>query len=183
LFYKAGHFNWKLFLPLGIASIPLSFLGGTITLDALLYKKILGILLLLTVIRFYKKSGEPEKKVNDVSLYLAVLVGAVIGLVSGIIGVGGGILLSPVLLMLRWSDQKQTAAISALFIFVNSMSGLAGQATQGVQFVPEMFVFIAVVFAGGLMGGWLGSFRATQRVLRYTLSAVLMLASYKLLCT
>jgi uncharacterized protein len=126
LFFKGGHFNWKMFLPFALASIPASFWGSTIFIDPVSYKKVLGILLLFPVFRFffYPNPKLEEKKASNFPLSL--LIGGCIGFLSGLIGIGGGIILSPILLLLKWTDQKQTAAISALFIFVNSLAGIAG---------------------------------------------------------
>ena len=183
LFYKEGHFKWKIFLPFALASIPFSFLGGMISLDASVYKKILGILLLIPVIRLV---AFPNKDINDLkqsTLFLSLLIGACIGFLSGLIGIGGGIILSPVLLLLAWTNQKQTAAISALFIFVNSLSGLAGQLTKGINFQSEMFILVGVAFAGGSVGAWLGARKFNQNILKYLLATVLLMASVKLLLT
>jgi len=183
LFYKEGHFKWKIFLPFALASIPFSFLGGVISLDATIYKKILGILLLIPVVRL---AALPNKDMNDLkqsTLFLSLLIGAFIGFLSGLIGIGGGIILSPVLLLLAWTNQKQTAAISALFIFVNSLSGLAGQLTKGINFQSEMFVLVGVAFAGGSVGAWFGARKFNQNILKYLLATVLLMASVKLLLT
>jgi hypothetical protein len=106
-----------------------------------------------------------------------------LGFLSGLLGIGGGVLLSPILLLLCWSNQKQTAAVSALFIFVNSLSGLAGQLSRGIEFSPEMMVFVAIAFAGGLLGAWLGALKLKQQWLKYLLSVVLLVAAIKLLIT
>lgn len=183
LFYKEGHFKWKIFLPFALASIPFSFLGGMISLDASIYKKILGILLLIPVVRL---AAFPNKDMNDLkqsTLFLSLLIGACIGFLSGLIGIGGGIILSPVLLLLAWTNQKQTAAISALFIFVNSLSGLAGQLTKGINFQSEMFILVGVAFAGGSVGAWFGARKFNQNILKYLLATVLLMASVKLLLT
>ncbi len=102
---------------------------------------------------------------------------------SGMIGIGGGIILSPVLLLLKWTDQKQTAAISALFIFVNSLAGLAGQLTKGIHFSADMFGYVLVAFVGGLCGAYFGALRFRQTALKNILACVLALAAYKLLFT
>ena len=114
---------------------------------------------------------------------LSLLIGAGIGFLSGLIGIGGGIILSPILLILKWTDQKQTAAISALFIFVNSFAGLAGQMTKGIQFNENMIWYVAIAFAGGLLGAYFGALRFKQTILKNVLAMVLLLAVYKLLFT
>ena len=183
LFYKGGHFNWKIFLPFIITSIPLSFLGGSISLDAEVYKKILGGVLLIPVARFFLYPNTPDKDLKAPHIGLSLLVGGTIGFLSGLIGIGGGILLSPFLLLANWTNQKQTAAISAVFIFVNSAAGLAGQISKGYRADLQIVIFIAVAFVGGLIGAWMGSLRLKQHVLKITLAIVLLLASIKLLVT
>lgn len=182
-FYRAGHFKWKLFLPLAVTSIPFSFLGGLIVVDGRLYKRMLGLLLLLPVVRFtfFRHLNNTELKKSHTGASLAI--GAVIGLLSGMIGIGGGIILSPVLLLLKWADQKQAAAVSALFIFVNSLSGLIGQASRGIHFTPDMVSYVAFAMAGGLAGAFYGAKRFTQPVLQHTLALVLAIAAWKLLFT
>jgi uncharacterized membrane protein YfcA len=183
LFFKGGHFKWKIFLPFALASIPFSFLGGMISLDAAVYKKILGILLLFPVIRLVAFPNKTIDELKTPDVFVSLLIGAVIGFLSGLIGIGGGIILSPVLLLLAWTNQKQTAAISALFIFVNSLSGLAGQITKGIDFQSGMMAYVGVAFVGGSLGAWFGAKRFDQTVLKYLLAMVLLMASAKLLLT
>jgi uncharacterized membrane protein YfcA len=182
-FYRGGYFRMKLFLPFALASVPFAFIGGLITIDASIYKQILGWLLLLPVIRFlfFNKIEVEEQK--QYSLLLAILIGAVIGFLSGLIGIGGGIILSPVLLLLHWANMKQTATISALFIFVNSLSGLAGQLTKGIHFTTDMYLYVVIAFIGGLAGAYYGSMKVKQGALKYLLATVLLIAAVKLLVT
>lgn len=182
-FYRGGHFKWKIFLPLAIASIPFAFLGGLLTVDSAIYKKILGILLLIPIGRFLFFPNIPVSELKKSKTILSLIIGAGIGFLSGLIGIGGGIILSPILLLLKWTDQKQTAAISALFIFVNSLSGLAGQLTKGIHFSADMYAYVAIAFTGGLCGAYFGSLKFNQNILKYMLAIVLMLAAYKLLFT
>ena len=182
-FYRGGYFRMKLFLPFALASVPFAFIGGLISIDASIYKQILGWLLLLPVIRFFFFSDIQVKEQRHHSLLLAIGIGAVIGFLSGLIGIGGGIILSPVLLLLRWADMKQTAAISALFIFVNSLSGLAGQFTKGIHFTTDMYLYVIIAFAGGLAGAYIGATRLKQGMLKYMLATVLLIAAVKLLVT
>ena len=182
-FYRGGHFKWKLFVPLAVASVPLAFLGGLITIDASIYKKVLGLLLLIPIVRFLFFPNIPVNELKKSNNILSLIIGGTIGLLSGMIGIGGGIILSPILLLLKWTDQKQTAAISALFIFVNSLSGLAGQLTKGIHFSPDMLAYVGIAFTGGICGAWFGSLKFNQNILKYVLAVVLMLAAYKLLFT
>jgi hypothetical protein len=180
-YYRGKHFIWKIFFPFILTSIPLSFLGGLITVDGLIYKKILGLLLIIPIIRFLFFSNIPDTDIKKANMGLSMLFGGLIGFFSGLIGIGGGIILSPVLLLLKWTNQKQTAAISALFIFVNSLSGLAGQLSKGIHFNTDMYEYVAVAFLGGLCGAYFGALKFRQTVLKNLLATVLMLASIKLL--
>ncbi|GAO44421.1 sulfite exporter TauE/SafE family protein [Flavihumibacter petaseus] len=182
-YYRGGHFNWKIFWPLALASIPMAYLGGRFALHDDVYKKLLGLLLLLPVIRFWFFQKTEPTSFKPSNTALSLLIGAVIGLLSGLIGIGGGIILSPILLLLGWTSQKQTAAISALFILVNSMAGLAGQLSHGIQWSNEMAVLVAVPFAGGLAGAWLGALRFRQEMVRNVLALVLLVAAVKLIFT
>lgn len=182
-FYRGQHFRWKIFLPFAITSIPLSFVGGMVHVDGTIYKKILGILLVIPIVRFLFFSNIKVDEIRKSDLWLSLVIGAAIGLLSGLIGIGGGIILSPVILLLKWTDQKQTAAISALFIFVNSLSGLAGQLTKGINFSTDMYLYVVIAFVGGLCGAYFGALKFKQTVLKYVLASVLMLAAFKLLFT
>lgn len=182
-FYRGRHFNWKLFLPFAITSVPMAFAGGLVTVDDTVYKKILGILLVIPIVRFLFFGNIKVEELRKSNFILSLLIGAAIGFLSGLIGIGGGIILSPVLLLFKWSDMKQTAAISALFIFVNSLAGLAGQFKNGINFSPDMFAYVAVAFVGGLCGAYFGSLKLKQNFLKYLLAVVLIVAAYKLLLT
>ena len=182
-FYRGGHFSGKIFLPLAAASVPLAFLGGLVEVNALIYKKILGFLLLIPVTRFLFFGNIRVKEIKQSTISLSVAIGACIGFLSGLIGIGGGIILSPVLLLLKWADQKQAAALSAAFIFVNSFAGLAGQFTKGIQFNENMYAYVGLAMAGGLLGSYLGALKFKQVILKNILALVLMLAAYKLLFT
>lgn len=182
-YYRGGYFLKKLFIPIAAASIPMAFIGGMITVEENIYKRLLGVLLLFPVIRFFFFKNVEDKDLKPSNLTIAISTGAVVGLLSGMIGIGGGIILSPILLLLQWTNQKQTAAISAAFIFVNSVAGLGGMLTQGISFTGDMVMYIVVAFTGGLLGAYFGSKKFNQNVLKYVLATVLLLASYKLLFT
>ncbi len=182
-FYRGKHFIFRIFLPLALASVPMAFIGGSINIDTGIYKIMLGILLLIPIIRFLLFPNIPVKEIRKSNTGLSLLIGAAIGFISGMIGIGGGIILSPLLLLLKWTDQKQTAAISALFIFVNSFSGLLGQWTKGIHFNTNMISYVGVAFVGGLCGAYFGAMKFNQAVLRILLAFVLAFASYKLIFT
>lgn len=182
-FYRGKHFISRIFIPLAIASVPMAFLGGRISIETGIYKMALGFLLLIPIIRFLFFPNVSVTEIRKSNTGLSLLIGAAIGFISGVIGIGGGIILSPALLLLKWTDQKQAAAISALFIFVNSFAGLLGQWTKGIAFNTHMIGFVIVAFAGGFLGAYLGAMKFNQNVLRIVLAIVLLLASYKLIFT
>jgi uncharacterized membrane protein YfcA len=181
-FYRGGHFRWSAFWPFAVASVPLAFVGAGIPLAAGLYKQLLGVCLLLAVGRLLWRPAEREA-VRPVPRPAAWLTGGTIGLLSGMLGIGGGIILSPVLLLFRWATLKETAAISALFIFVNSLSGLSNLLLSGYRPEPQTLSWLAVAFGGGLIGGYLGSRRFNVPTLRGVLALGLAVASVKLLFT
>lgn len=180
-YYRAGFFRWKLFWPFAIASVPLAFLGGMISVDAVLYKKILGILLVFPVLRLCGAFGKEAAIIRESNLLSSLIIGSMIGFLSGLIGIGGGIILSPVILLLHWAKMKETAATSALFIFVNSMAGLAGQLNSGITIDSGMLIMVFVALAGGWLGSYFGVHRFNSLALRRLLAVVLLIASIKLM--
>lgn len=183
-FYRAGYFKIKLFWPFAIASIPMSFLGATYTLPDSIYKKILAVCILISIVRMLVKFEKSEYEVKEIPLFGALLTGAVIGLLSGMIGIGGGIILSPVMLVMGWATLKQTAAVSALFIFVNSVSGLIGAISKGTLVIqPDLIYAVMATVAGGTIGAYYGSHRFNIPTLRYMLALGLVIACLKLIFT
>lgn len=180
-FFRGGHFKSGIFWPFILASVPMAFWGGRIQVDDEIYKQILGAALLIPVARFLFFQNTPQDELKKSNTPVSLGIGGIIGFFSGLIGIGGGILLSPILLLLKWTDQKQTAAISALFIFINSLSGLAGQLTKGISISSQMYILVIVAFTGGLTGAYFGARRFDQRVLKVILAVVLFLAAVKLL--
>ena len=180
-YYKAGHFNKKLFMAFAMSSIPLAFLGGMIELDASIYKKILGVLLIFAILKMLNVFGKEGAFIKDVKLWQGLIVGGVIGFFSGLIGIGGGIILTPIILLLHWGRMKEAAAVSALFIWVNSASGLSGQFTSGNTISSQSFVLVTVALIGGFFGSYYGSKKFGNKFLRYILALVLIIASVKLL--
>lgn len=180
-YYKGGYFKWKIFLPFALASIPLAFLGAFIIIDAFIYKKILGVLLIFPILRLLGLIGKESDMQKEVHIGTALLIGASVGLLSGMIGIGGGIILSPLILMFHWANMKQTAAVSALFIFVNSIAGLIGLLSKGTAIDPVVYGWLVVAFIGGLLGAYYGRNKFTNTVLKRALAIVLVIASVKLL--
>jgi uncharacterized membrane protein YfcA len=182
-YYKGGFFNKKMFLYFAMTSIPLAFIGGTIEIDASIYKKILAILLVFAVLKMLNIFGKESDSIKQVKLWQGLLVGGIIGFFSGLIGIGGGIILTPLILLLHWGNMKEAAAVSALFIWVNSAAGLIGQLSSGVHIEPETFVLVAIALIGGVLGGYLGSKKINNQKLRYMLAFVLVIACVKLFLT
>ncbi len=180
-YYKAGYFNKKLFLSFAIASIPMAFLGGMIEVDASFYKKVLAVLLVFAILKMLNLLGKESTVIRDVKLWQGIIVGAVIGFFSGLIGIGGGIILTPVILLLHWGKMKEAAAVSALFIWANSAAGLMGQFTSGYTLSGQMFVLVTIALIGGFFGSYFGSKKINNQLLRYMLALVLIIASVKLL--
>lgn len=181
-FYRAGHFDWRIFLPFAIGSIPLAFVGGMIHLPTAVYKIILGICLFLAAFRL-ALNLKSEKEIHAPQIWICLLIGAVLGLVSGLVGVGGGIFLTPILLLMNWTETKRAAGISALFILVNSVSGLLGNYAQVLKLPGEVYVWIMAAIIGGIIGATLGSRRFNSLVLRRVLAVGLTIAGAKLIFT
>ena len=180
-YYRAGHFNKNLFIYFAIGSIPAAYLGGMGTLDLWIYKKILGFILFFAVARMLFTHTSEKRITQQISVIPALLMGIVIGYFSGLIGIGGGIILTPLILLFRWGNMKEAAAVSALFIWVNSASGLIGQFSSGVALSSATFILVALALAGGLLGSYFGSRRWNNRKLEYFLALVLTTAGIKLI--
>jgi hypothetical protein len=179
-FYRAGHFDWKIFLPFAVSSIPLAFVGGSINLPPTVYKIILGVCLILAAIRL-SLNLKSDAEVKSTNIWIALLIGGGLGFVSGLVGVGGGIFLTPILLLMNWTNPKKAAGVSALFILVNSISGLLGNYSQIMQLSLIVFVWISVAVIGGIIGSVLGSRKLHSLILRRILAIVLVIAGAKLI--
>ena len=179
-FWKSGYFKHRLFFGFSIGSIPLAFLGGRFDIDTSLYKIILGILLLFAILKMINIIGKESQTTKPVNTSIAVVTGAFIGFFSGLIGIGGGIILSPIILLLNWGNAKEAAAVSALFIWVNSAAGITGQYSNGIQLNEHIWVFVFVALVGGYFGAYIGSKHLNNKSLKTLLAFVLLLASIKL---
>jgi len=179
-FKKNNHFSWKLFYPFAITSIPMAFVGGYISVDATLYKQILGVFLAIAILRMLNIFGQKEKPLTPSNLWLSLAIGSAIGLFSGMIGIGGGIILSPIIILLGWGNMKHASAVSALFIFVNSISGIIGFVAKGNSIPVEAWYFIPAAIIGGSIGALYGSQKFNMQTLKYVLAGVLAMASVKL---
>jgi hypothetical protein len=178
----AGHFNRRLFLPLVIGSTPMAFVGGAFLITASAYKIILGVCLLLAFWRLLWEQRD-EGVTDTPSAWLTVPIGAALGFVAGMTGVGGGIFLSPLLLFFHWTNMRGSAAIAAAFILVNSVAGLAGHASVTQAWPAGIPLLVAVAVCGGLLGSELGARRIAPAQLRKILGMVLAVAGLKMIAT
>jgi len=182
-FHRAGFFRWRLFWPFAVVSIPMAYLGGAITLPGSAYKALVGVVLLYAAWQLWRsgKSGEEMRAVREPPLGWAMAIGAAMGLLAGLTGVGGGIFLSPLLLMLGWAGTKQTSAVAAPFILVNSLAGLAAVFVAKNAVLPA---YVGILAPAVLIGGWLGAEYGSRRfanpVVRRVLAVVLALAGAKM---
>ncbi len=179
-FTRNGHFRFKLLWPFIVTSIPFAFWGGTFSIDSRIYKIILGLFLLFAIARMLLKVKSDKVDLKETNMLYALIVGAFLGFFSGLIGIGGGIILSPIIILLGWATVKQTAAVSAAFILVNSIAGLSGFVLKSEMPDIQIIYMVIAGLLGGLLGSWLGSFRIKENYLRYTLALVLLMASVKL---
>lgn len=182
-FWRAGYFRWRLFWPFAVVSIPLAFVGGAITLPGHAYKTLVGVVLVYAAWQLWHsaRAGAEMREVREPPLGWAMLVGAALGLLAGLTGVGGGIFLSPLLLLLGWAGTKQTSAVAAPFILVNSIAGIAGAFTVKAATLPSQFWILAIaVLIGGWLGAEYGSRRFTNPFIRRLLAVVLATAGAKM---
>jgi uncharacterized membrane protein YfcA len=182
-YYKEGYFNSKLFFSFAITSIPLAFLGGTMEVDASLYKNILAVLLLFAILKMLNIFRTNTSTIKEVKIWQGIILGAIIGFFSGLIGIGGGIILTPIILLLHWGNMKEAAAVSALFIFVNSASGLTGQLASGTSIDSSSFILVAIAIIGAVFGSYYGSRKINNQRLKHILAFVLVIACIKLVFT
>jgi len=181
-FYRARLFSWSLFWPFAVVSVPAAFIGGAMTLPARSYKVVVGVVLLYAAVWMLRSSLKPLlTETRRPPLWAALLAGAVIGFLSGLTGVGGGIFLSPLILYLGWADTRATSGVAAPFILVNSIAGLLGHFSSVEQLPPNIALWGLAAVLGGWIGASYGSKRAPAPVLRQLLSLVLIVAGAKLI--
>ena len=180
---KSGFFDIKLALPFILSSIPAALIGGYLEVDNTVYDVLLSLTLVFAAWKLYSSKKTHTKSENHKipPLSIAMSVGFVIGFFSGIIGVGGGIFLSPIILLFGWSDAKTTAGIAAVFIWVNSFSGLVGSTISGqlVLDVSTLIPFSVAVLIGGYIGSRFGSEKLSQNSIRNMLVAVMLIAAIR----
>jgi uncharacterized membrane protein YfcA len=185
-FWRAGHVSWRALAPFVIGSVPLAFIGGSLPVAPALYKQLVGLVLLgaavaVAVTARRAARAETGDSAPRVPLVPAIGIGAGIGLLSGLTGTGGGIFLSPVLLLARWTEIRAASGIAAAFILANSISGLAGNVARLSSIPAELPIWAGAVVLGALVGSEIGSRRGRTLLLRRALSTVLVIAGFKLL--
>ncbi|MFN8393749.1 MAG: sulfite exporter TauE/SafE family protein [Bacteroidia bacterium] len=182
-FIRAGYFDLRVFLSFAVASLPMAYIAGAMKLDAHYFKLGAGVFLILSgvvmLLKGYLQPATEEKR--RMPLLAALPIGAVVGWISGLIGVGGGIFLSPILILARWTSVKEAGGVSALFILVNSISGLLGNRASLSLLDGSMAWWVAAVVVGGLVGSYLGTKRYGNRVILGCLFLVLVSAGIKFL--
>ena len=184
-FARAGRVSWSALWPFAGGSIPFAFLGGALHLPGTIYKPLVGAVLLFAAGRLFwytfRETARQTRGIRNLPPVPAVVAGAVIGLLAGLTGTGGGIFLSPLLLLTGWAEIRETAGVSVAFILVNSVAGLAGNLTSVQQVPASVLVWAAAAATGGLVGARLGSRRLAGTTLRRLLALVLAIAGTKLL--
>ncbi len=182
-FYSAGLFSWRLFWPFAMTSVPLAYLGGGLAVNSHIYRTLVGVALVFSATYLairYHVSSNSDADIRMPGIPISLIAGGVIGFVSGLTGVGGGIFLSPLLVIARWERLRHTSAIAAFFILVNSLSGLVGHLQKGGT-VPENLPFWGMmVLAGGFIGASLGATKINNPILRVLLSIMLVFAGIKM---
>ncbi|HWP31369.1 MAG TPA: sulfite exporter TauE/SafE family protein [Fimbriimonadales bacterium] len=180
-FLTAKAFSAQLFIPLVLTSAPFAFLGGAWTLSGQWYKILVAFALVTAAFRLALHSRGAEKPLVEAPLWQTLILGAAIGLLSGLTGVGGGIYLTPVILFAGWARPREASGVSAAFILVNSITGLAGRWQAAPSLPPQIPYWAAAALCGGLLGSHLGVKRLSAMGLRRALSAVLVVAAIKLI--
>jgi len=181
-FWRAGYFSWKLFWPFALLSIPAAYVGGYLQPSAAVLRILIGIVLVFSAGRLLFRRTDPRQTFTP-SRPMAISVGAGLGFLAGLTGTGGGIFLTPLLLFCQWAHIRQAAAVSALFIWVNSIAGLVGYFTK-VHSIPSLgLILSAAAIIGGAIGSHLGSRRFAVRVISVCLATVLLIAGIKLIFT
>ncbi|MBL7856324.1 MAG: sulfite exporter TauE/SafE family protein [Cyclobacteriaceae bacterium] len=181
-FIKAGYFDKKIFLLFAITSIPMAFVGGYLTIDVYWFKILAGLFLILSgILLLVRQWLKPAENIRNPPLVGSLLIGAVIGLFSGLIGVGGGIFLSPIIIIMGYTSLRNTSGVAALFILCNSIIGLAGHYASLGKVPAAILYWIVAVVIGGLLGAHYGSRKFNNKIILLCLCIVLLSAGVKFL--
>lgn len=179
-FGTAGHLPWRSLVPLVAASVPAAFVGGLVQLPGELYRPLVAMVLIFGAWRLARTRFGPEPGRARVPILGGLATGGAIGLLAGLTGTGGGIFLTPLLVMAGWAPTRQAAGLSGAFILANSVAGLAGVLVGGIRLPGELPLWVLAVGIGGVVGSWLGATRFSVLTLRRTLAVVLVVAAAKL---
>jgi hypothetical protein len=182
-FWKAGRLSWPLLWPFALTSIPFAALGGAMQLPGNYYRPLVGLVLLYAAWHFLREPEPDDRPLKTPPKALALAAGAGLGFLSGLTGVGGGIFLSPLLLMAGWSHMRESAGVAAAFILVNSIAGLLGVMSHASALPEALPLWAIAALAGGWIGAGLGSKRLKSDTLQRLLAAVLAIAGMKMLLT
>lgn len=183
-YWRRGLTNPRLVLAFALTATPAAFIGGGIHLPGIYYKPLVGLLLLLAATRLlWQPKDLAYRKARPPSLWLTLPAGAVLGLLAGLTGTGGGIFLSPLIILMAWEEPRHASGVVSAFILLNSVAGLAGNIASVGHLPRELPLFLAAVMGGALLGTWLGVERLPRAWLLRTLGLVLTVAGTKLLFT
>ena len=183
-YVHAGQINWRLLAMFVIAAAPAAYIGGGIPIEPALYRPLVGIVLILAAVKlFWSPAQTAGKQIAPPKAWIALPVGAGLGLLAGLTGTGGGIFLSPLVILLGWADARKTSGIAAAFILINSAAGLAGNYNSIGSLPSELPLYAAMAAGGALIGSWLGARRLDKSRLLQGLGIVLLIAGAKLVFT
>lgn len=175
---RKGFISVKLIFPFLLTSIPFAFIGAKANLDESQFLWILAVVLIISSVKLclYKSPEESEKFENSPNLLVALSTGSILGFLAGAIGIGGGVFLSPVIILLGWADPKTTSGCAALFIVLNSFAGLLARAFDNRIVVDDIWPYLLFALFGALAGSIYGSKHSSSSVLRKLIAVVLLLA-------
>jgi uncharacterized membrane protein YfcA len=185
-FHKYGHLKAKLFLPFICLSVPFSFYGGSIFITKFYFQLVLGLCLLASALKmlfFNYDAGFSSESINTPNFIVATLIGAFLGFISGLVGIGGGIFLAPIMYSFHWGRPKEIAGTTAMFILVNSIAGLSGQLQKSIEY-NNVFIFIPLFLAvllGGQVGALIANIKISQKIIKQTTAILILLISSRIL--
>jgi uncharacterized protein len=182
-FWRAGHFDWRVLWPFAVVSIPCAWLGARVHISPQTYKIVLGAVLTIAglILLFRSRWQTDDVALQEFFLPLSLLIGAVLGFLAGLTGIGGGVFLSPLLYLFRWVKPKTTGGIASGFIVVNSIAGLIGTGFEKISHVGPLLWLTIPAIAGALLGTHLGARRWSSITFSRVLAGVLVFAGGKLL--
>ena len=180
-FYRKGHFYWPIMWAFLLTSIPFAYLGATLELSGTTHNVVIGIILVFLAVLVWRHKQGDRLTNRPVDQILALIIGGLIGFSAGILGIGGGILLGPILILMEWAKPKEAAAVSSLFVLLNSTSALMGNGPDNIEITATLYMWCIAAMIGGVLGSYFGSTRFSQNTHKYVFGSVLMIASVKLI--